>query len=720
MPPTPNLRLLPCLLSVAAFAQERPAWQALRSARIDGAATVGAARIRSALAQDTWTRRAIAGGDASAAAGIAARLTDALHGCGLVQARVEVTRLDEDWWLRIAEGPLHRCGPIAIAGATAIPAADLAACLEPAQDGWPGWQPGQPAPADPWLRHAAAARIEQACRERGYHGAAAEAAFHHTDGTTTLTVTMTAAGRQLRASRIDIEGERDDDDEAAALALLAWTPDRVLTAAAIDGLRDRLLRTGRYASVTVQLPDDPPPILDPLVVAVQPIAGAPGFADPRTRDLARIAAGLDSLQARVLAGSHARLTIDLNQPLALGVLQLLPGALVVDLGTQGCLVTAPGLATAGAAPAPAALAIDQQGLWLRCFARCARLEFDGDFGLHLEARTNVTADGVPEFRWGFGIATGGRPQRTVAFAPGTAAAMLQRPTIRREWHDEVLHLTFGETTIRLGPDGRIADDTIAIPTAEPPMTVALRDEPIGAAIASARAAGRDLPQAPLLPLLLELAAGAAGDSVQGPEPVRVALLAGIPAALRERTVEAPSAHLPPLRIRTPDDDRPAGDATMAMFATLFCTLAASSDAEGWPTHLFGCATTFVDGNPRGGLRSLLQYADRPTTGPLALWSFAAACSVLADAELPTRLRTAARARWGLGAVLTDLEPFLQPDGELGKAVRAIGAHWRKTEALRELVGAADDDFAAFRLGLEHLWRLGLGDRLRDLLLPASR
>ncbi|MBK8098687.1 MAG: hypothetical protein IPK26_16365 [Planctomycetes bacterium] len=54
-----------------------------------------------------------------------------------------------------------------------------------------------------------------------------------------------------------------------------------------------------------------------------------------------------------------------------------------------------------------------------------------------------------------------------------------------------------------------------------------------------------------------------------------------------------------------------------------------------------------------------------------------------------------------------------------RAARIDGAHTVTAAAIRS-VGGAEDDFAAFHLGVGHLWLQGPGDRLRDTLFPEIR
>lgn len=691
------LRLAPVVVFATALApaQERMAWQVLRAAHIEGGVAVAAAEVRQALAGDPAVRRALARLDDAACLAVQDGLRDLLRGAGFAAADVQATVHDGELVVLVHEGPRRRCGEILVAGAKAVDAAVLRAAVTAADRRWPEWAQGRPAPAFAAVPAHVQVEVERVYHAHGRYGMRSTAEFRTHEDTVDLAIAVLDEGREVRAQRLEIQG--DGADEArAALERIAWQPGTLLSEANLEALRSQLFASGRYTTVATDVPAQGA-LLDPFVVTVEPIADAPAFADPEAKVLARVQQGIDALLARLRAGATVRVDATLDEALPGEWVTLLPGRVRAEISMRRFFVHCDAVRFGPDAGEPVDLELVERGLEVQLGTR--RFRWEVPTGIQAVLRSSVGQDGKTEVRWGIGFTTSGNlPNLVLDIAPPTALKLLRTAFTERHWDGENLVVTSGPTTFTLTANGALAADPIVLNEASP--RVALTIDETQPPLPHDQADAGTLPQ-----LLTTLLATRSGDAT---DAVGTALVQGILRALASTTPVPAAAER--IHLAAAPGRRSVGS-PIADLATFASAYAAGGQGPPWTQDLLGSIGAFVDGQRQLAWQHVVALAKHPDTGPLARAAIAAAFALAGNDQAAAATRGLARETWTFDRAYADLAPLLS-NGPFQGSATALAAEWRKEPALADLMRPAQDDADALRIGLEHLWNRSLGDWLK--------
>lgn len=627
--------------------------------------------------------------------------------------------------IEIEEGPRRTCGVIRCVGDSAVASAAIVARLQPRGRGFRGWQPGEPAATDDAFLLAAATIVQEQCVDAGRLDARVTVRAEPRDDVVDLVVAFEDAGHRVRVQSLELVGERAVD-HAAVLACLQWKPGDVVDAGWLARLREQLDALGRYREIRIQLPTPAPDTLDPLRVEVEVVSHAPPLAALDAPAVEAVRRGLARVVAHIEGGHlvRYRCTFDDAMTVVPG-LRVLPGTLTMDVSRAGWRAALPNLEVGGRPTGPFEMILTPESLALEVAGLHANCAFASALQVSAKVSTHFEPDGTCLLGWSVEFRPDGAPSAlTVQVHPATASFCVHGPgnTHRREGEDLVL--TFDDSELRLGADGELRTRRIDFQTDGLARSLELVD----ATFADLRSTFQARHPAAVASVG-EFLAAFASEQVSGlpdaelGEGVRVtALLRGAVLGL-QAIAQTPNA-MPEQASATPARPFafPASTSAVTVPGALL-GLAAQPWLEGWAADLLGALATLSLSRADAAAECLLNYRRNEDHGPIAMLLAARFLDHFGVAVVSRSFAGVAAQRWSFDAVYRDLAAVLDDIPQLADLPRAIGAAWRQQEELAALFPPvppdSDPDLAAWRAGLEDLWRGGLGESLRGLLFAGK-
>lgn len=723
MSTTPLAVSVTLALSLPAGAQQPAPFGALQQLEIAGNRTFERPQILVTLAMDPRVMSLLGGRSApdatELAESIASRIRDGYRFSGFADVEVDAVAGADGHRVEIDEGARSRCGEVRITGNTTLATDALRAALRH-DDSELAWRAGEFARFDaaflPWVEKA----MVSAYREAGRRDVRVQARHARDAGLAHLAIEVEDEGREVRVRGIDLLGETDAARDIV-LDRLQWPPGSLLTGDRLRQLRSDLEALGRYRSISIVEPEDPSDETAALAVTVQVLPDAPAPDAAFARDARQAQAGLQSLAAHLHGGGTLRATLSVDEPLDLGILEVLPGSVTIDVAGGGVVVRCDHVRIAGEAAAPGLLAVTSRSVALVVGdAVRAAHAFDRPVGVTLRIDFVVSESGELQFSWQAGInAEGGADLVTVNIGPGFAAALVSDATAMCRRDGEDLLLGEGDEHVRIGPAGEIETRSVRVSSpGRSPFILELRDTTLeteaGAAVAPAAEPRR-------------LAGGFAAmgiaalerrlDLTRGRMPEAAALLRSSVAWLLAPPapgVEPPAGHP---RLLAP----PTGQTQAQFIAGMLAAGAVVSERCPWLSALLASGWGLTVGGESAGdaLRALGSMADDPRYGPIALSIAIGMADIVGQPRLVEQLLAARRQRASIEAIHGDVVSLLAAFEWSSSRLHRLVAHWRADSELAGLFtdpptdDIAAGDRAALRQALLVLWESPLGTWVRD-------
>lgn len=695
-------------------------WQVLRGMELAGEAAFSRDRVAAALVADQVTLRVLRRPlDAEAAAAVAERVRELHRRGGYARAEAHGEVAVGGLRITLAAGSRYRCGDVRCSGNTLVATARLRELLANGERGSPVWQDGEFPDVEAIARRVAAV-ARAAYREIGRHGVEAKVELVPVDDRMALEVSLANEGREVRIQGLQLIGE-DEAQREPVLAAVRFSPGSLATTDALADLQRQFEATGRYLSVTVDVPAEGPAGAATLPVTVKARPGAPTLGTLPARDVEQVQKAIDHLLARMRQGSVLSNAFDLSEPIAWGPIRLLPGRVTFLFSRDGIAASADRLQWATAPPVTVGMGLFADQLVAAVGERGGAWRFRDALGLQARLTSTFEPTGEALLRWGVGMSTQPGNGLELLVHPATATHLLVKATeVRR--HGDELAMRLGDTTVRISADGEIVGQQVVIGS-DDDFTIALSHVPLSAQLKGLLPAAAPGAKTDVAAMLLEAASAILVDvlSATAGEDARVrALLRGCAeaaAASASGTTSpspaAPALNMPSFVARTPL----SFESVIAGFVSI------PAVDQRWTGRIVDLSAAFgalLQGDARTANARFLAIANDDAHGPLSL-SIASVLNGLVGSERnAAMLRERAVARWSFDAFYADAMDLAGNLALLEALPGRVGRRWRGQPELQELCAGlpagAEGDRAAWRKGLELLWSAGGGAKLRDALL----
>jgi hypothetical protein len=694
----------------------------LRTLEIAGDSPWSRDQIASALAGDSRLRALRDKADGEVAAALAERVCELHRRDGYADAAVHGETANGVLQLTVTSGKRYRRGEVRCSGNTAVSTNVLrerlaaTATSGSAAAPYTAWTPGEFGPLDDRIPACAVANVLAAYRDAGRPGAQAEARLVRDDDRMALVVSVTDEGREVRVRSVQIVGEPDDAQWTAIRDGLRLPADALATTAALADLQRQVETTGRYLRVRIDLGSEPPAVLDPLTIRVEPRPGAAAFTPVRQRDAEQLQMALDRLIAEIREGLALRFSMTSSEPIELLSATALPGTMEVWIGRDGFAWSIERLAIGSGEGRRFQIRAVGDELSCELGEKSWRWRVPGGIGVQLRMTSTFGADGLAQARWAVGFSTGANDGVSVELHPATAAyALTSVSAAERDEGDLVLRLE--KEHVRIRPDGEVVDRCVRFAMADTGHgELSWRDHNYGPAPVGG-AAGAAVNMAAALEivatLLLDVLPATARADVRVP-----ALLRSCAAAAATMPLAAAGGDVPEVSEAPSLDDR-ASPPWQALLVREAAVLAVDRSYGGRLEELAGLVGVRAIGDARAADVRLRAFLANEASGPLVLGVATLVNDLLGEAPAATICRRRARARLDFARFYADAADLAGHLVAMRPLPGRIGAAWRAQPELKELLAGLPEgetgDLAAWRKGLELLWTAGGEKALRDLL-----
>jgi len=725
---TSTPRALFASLAVVALlpAQTVPPWLALRQMEVQGA-TYARDDLASVLASDFDTVRLLRRGlTEDVVAEIAERITTVHQVGGHRAAKATAQLVDGHLQVTVQPGARYRWGAVRCKGNQALSTEQIAVELTspptppPPQAGQPNWthtkKPKLPLGefADTTASKLQALRdaVVTAYEDIGRYGAEVRVELTGEADTLDLVVHVDHEGDLVTIGDVTLDGDPDEDAAKAIAAWAAPTPGQPATKQLREQLRIQVESTGRYYKSEVTFAErDGQDQRIPVIVKVACIPEPPPFDQQLLANAAWVDRALSRVLTRIQAGEQIELGVQIAEEVPLPpMVTIHPGLLRASIGTDGLAVQAPAIAWGEGPSEPFGARLGRGGFSLTLGDR--QTSFAPGIrplsSLLLQLTTTLDANGESEMRWGMVASGDGAAGINIHLHASSVRAALDAMTsVRRDGDDLVLQMR--DTTIRLGPDGELREEPIAIQIDDTTITLGLiKPPPRLPTGAEDSAPALDDPGSKILATVLGQTTASPKERERIQAMVRCLITAGIALPTNQRNEQAPT-------LGTEASQPPSMIAMIAGVARQPCV------RRDWSGHIIpacACATSFVTGDMRTSQMALEELVQQRGAGPLFVLPMAALFGLTNNQRLSDNLRGVAKRRWSFDSIWDDAADLLANFPTLAGVPARTGALLLQEPALEEMFAGLQDgpdvDAKAFRLAVRYWWDHGGDAALKKL------
>jgi hypothetical protein len=712
------LAQIAALLSASLVLAQEPAepWQFLRDLDVRGAVTFTPEQLRNGLLADPAILDFMSGRVGSIEMPqLAAAVLRLYQHNGFAAAKVTAVMAEGHAIATIEEGVRSFCGAIRCEGNHEIAAETICAPLHGSSDVWHGWPAHGAAPLDEATLQVATELVRKVYADAGRLGVRFQLRREPQEDLVDLVVEVADEGHLVRVASIELLGERADDRDAV-LSRLHWQPGDLLTAAWQDGLRSQLEALGRYTDVVFKLPEQPAEVLDPLSIRVRLLPHAQALDAWQQSDVSAVRSWLGNVEAELQSGKVVRLERTIEKALTWHGLHIEPGTVRIDFASQGVAVVIPALRW-GARPAERfELLVTSGRLWLTLGDLHIDQPFSHPLGISASVHFLFNREGMAELNWGirFGAAAKAETLLSTTVHPAIASYLLYGPDPRVKRDGENLTLLVADGRVRIGPDGAVLDRRVDF-AGEPSQRLTLTEVRIADVLQDFRdhhpGTGMGLSEG--LRSWCVAQGSAWEEALPAEAKTAAALVRGVVIAMRKPPSEPLESPQPVAEsVSTPTTAR-----SEQILGARLLMLGTRPEMLGWPADLCGAFGTLLLGRGPVAGRSFAAFEANETYGPIAMSVAAQGLEFLGVAGPSDHFLRVASERWGFEAAYRDLDSVASKIPAVGNVMHDLGAQWRNLPELASLFAAlptdGDGDREAFRLGLQELWRAGLGEWLHS-------